>query len=72
MTCENYVKFQLLLCCLVSKSCLTLLQPYELQPARLLCPWNFPGKNTIYLLRATYNASCRDVSMNKMWPHITS
>jgi len=22
------------------------LQPYGLQPARLLCPWNFPGKNT--------------------------
>ena len=20
-------------------------QPYELQPTRLLCPWNFPGKN---------------------------
>ena len=25
--------------------CLTL-QPYELQPARLLCPWDSPGKNT--------------------------
>ena len=22
------------------------LQPYGLQPARLLCPWGFPGKNT--------------------------
>ena len=22
------------------------LQPHELQPARLLCPWGFPGKNT--------------------------
>ena len=21
-------------------------QPYRLQPTRLLCPWNFPGKNT--------------------------
>ena len=21
-------------------------QPYELQPSRLLCPWEFPGKNT--------------------------
>ena len=21
------------------------LQPYGLQPARLLCPWDFPGKN---------------------------
>ena len=26
----------------VSKS----LQPHELQPVRLLCPWSFPGKNT--------------------------
>ena len=22
------------------------LQPHGLQPARLLCPWDFPGKNT--------------------------
>ena len=22
------------------------LRPHGLQPARLLCPWNFPGKNT--------------------------
>ena len=22
------------------------LQPHELQPTRLLCPWDFPGKNT--------------------------
>ena len=22
------------------------LQPYELYPTRLLCPWDFPGKNT--------------------------
>ena len=22
------------------------LRPHELQPARLLCPWDFPGKNT--------------------------
>ena len=33
-------------CCLVAKSCLTLLQPCGPQPARLLCPWDFPGKNT--------------------------
>ena len=31
--------------CWVAKSCPTLLQPHGLQPARLLCPWNFPGKN---------------------------
>ena len=22
------------------------LRPYELKPARFLCPWDFPGKNT--------------------------
>ena len=31
---------------LVTKSCLTLLQPCGLKPAMLLCPWDFPGKNT--------------------------
>ena len=25
---------------------LTLFYPHGLEPARLLCPWNFPGKNT--------------------------
>ena len=29
-------------CSVVSDS----LRPYGLWPARLLCPWNFPGKNT--------------------------
>ena len=33
-------------CCLVTMSCLTLLWPHGLKPSRLLCPWNFLGKNT--------------------------
>ena len=33
------------LCCLVTKSCLTL-KHHGLQPARLLCPQDFSGKNT--------------------------
>ena len=34
-------------CChLVAQSCVTLLWPQGLQPTRLLCPWDFPGKNT--------------------------
>ena len=33
-------------CWLVAKSYLTLLQPHRLQPSRLLCPWDSPGKNT--------------------------
>ena len=32
--------------CLVAKSGSTLLQPHRLLPARLLCPWDFLGKNT--------------------------
>ena len=32
--------------CLVAMSCPTLLQPHGLQSSRLLCPWNFPGKDT--------------------------
>ena len=31
---------------LVDKSQLTLLRPHVLKPARLLCPWGSPGKNT--------------------------
>ena len=38
--------YSLLCCCLVSKLCLTLLWPHGLLPVRLLCPWDFPGKNT--------------------------
>ena len=32
--------------CLVAKSCPTLFQPRVLQPARLLCPWDFLGRDT--------------------------
>ena len=35
------------LCCLVAKSPLTLLGPHGLSSSRLLCPWNFPDKNTV-------------------------
>ena len=31
---------------LITQSYLTLLRPQGLQPTRLLCPWNPPGKNT--------------------------
>ena len=32
-------------CCVVTRSSLTLVAPWT-TPARLLCPWDFPGKNT--------------------------
>ena len=34
------------LCVLLLCSCVSLLFPCGLQPARPLCPWQFPGKNT--------------------------
>ena len=33
-------------CCLVIKSCPTLLRPHGLYPTWVFCPWDFPGKNT--------------------------
>ena len=33
-------------CCSVAKLCLTLCNPMDCSLARLLCPWDFPGKNT--------------------------
>ena len=33
-------------CCLVTQSCLTLLWCHGQWPTRLLCPWDFPDKNT--------------------------
>ena len=32
--------------CAQSRSCAWLCDPHALEPTRLLCPWNFPGKNT--------------------------
>ena len=39
----NPKTFRILVRCLVAKSCLTL-RLYGLQPARLLCPWDFPAR----------------------------
>ena len=33
--------------CLVAKSCLTLCDPVDCSPTRLLCPWDLPGKSTV-------------------------
>ena len=39
--------FQLLVCvCEVASVVSDSLQPYGLQPVRLLCPWDSPGKNS--------------------------
>ena len=34
------------MCVCQSLSCVDSVQQYGLQPARLLCPWDSPGKNT--------------------------
>ena len=40
------MRCQLSYCGLVPRSCLTLLRSQGLQLTRLLCPWNFPDKDT--------------------------
>ena len=34
------------ICCFLVTSCVWLFVTLGLKPTRLLCPWNFPGKNT--------------------------
>ena len=41
-----FVWFLLPCCCLDPNLCLALLRRHGLKLARLLCPWDFPGKNT--------------------------
>ena len=33
--------------CLVAKACLTFCDSMDCKPALLLCPWDFPGKNSV-------------------------
>ena len=46
LTVERNTSLLKQLHCLAAKSCLTFSRSHELQPTRLLCPWDFPGKNT--------------------------
>ena len=46
-------------CCLVSESCLTL-KLHGLYPTRLLCPWDFSGKNTL--------VGCHLLLQRSSWP----
>ena len=43
--CPALEKLSMWLCVLAAQSCLTL-WPHGLQPTRLICAWNSPGKNT--------------------------
>ena len=43
----NSLGIKYLLVCVLSGTVMSdSLQPHGLQPTRLFCPWNFPGKNT--------------------------
>ena len=61
------VKVSQVYCCSVAKLCLTLCEPHGLQPARFLCSWNFPGKNTgvschLLLQVYTYVKTCQTIN----------
>ena len=56
----KFWKYHLYCCRLVAKSCLTLLWPHGLQLSRLLCSWEFPGKNT--------GLDCHFLLQGSSWP----
>ena len=59
-------------CCSVTKSCLTLLQPHRLHPARLLCPWDFPDNNTgvgyHFLFQGIFLTQRSNLHLLNSWP----
>ena len=58
-------------CCLVAKSYLTLSQPHGLWPTKLLCPWDFPYKNTgvgcHFLLQGIFLTQGLWLNLNLFW-----
>ena len=53
----------------VSQLCLTLGDPMDLQPARLLCPWNSPGQNTGVGTRSFLQGIFPTQGLNPGLPH---
>ena len=49
-------------CCIVASVTSDSLQSYGLQPTRLLCPWNSPGKNLewVVMLSSRGSSQLRD------------
>ena len=43
---QNFFRKKFLCICVSCSVVSDSLRPHELQPTRLLCPWDFPGKNT--------------------------
>ena len=60
---------QLLLSCLVVSDSL---RPHELQPTRLLCPWDFPGKSTGVGCHFLLQGAGLDLLKREMEPRIQS
>ena len=54
--------------CLVAQLCLTL-RPHGLQPTRLLCPWNSPGKNTEVGSHSLLKGNFQTPGLNPGLPH---
>ena len=50
----------------VAQSCPTLCDPMDLQPKKLLCPWDFPGKNTGVGCHFLLQEIQRKVSINEV------
>ena len=73
----TFVSAVIFCCFLVTQSCPTVLRPHRLQPARLLCPWNFPDKNAgvgfHFLLQGNCCVyRCENIdTVEKMTVHIT-
>ena len=44
-SCGTQISFISCCCCLVAKMCPVLCESMDGSPPRLLCPWDFPGKN---------------------------
>ena len=67
--------------CVCAQLCPTL-QSHGLWPARLLCPWNFPGKNTeggchfllqrIFLTQGRTHVSCISYTGRQILYHCTT
>ena len=56
------------ICSLVSKSCPTLCNPVDCSPTNLLCPWDFPGKDT----GVGCNPFSRGSSQPRDWTQVSS
>ena len=57
-------------CCLVTQSCLILLQPHGLKPARLLCPWDSPARILEWVAISSSRGSSWPRDSIRISPHL--